>query len=420
MRSLVGWLGAEVISLAGTRLSMIAIPWLVLTTTGSASLTGLVAFTEMAPYVVAKALGGPVIDRLGARRVILIADIASVVVVALVPLLHALDLLHLAALLAIVAVAGVLRGPGDSATHALVPDIAEGAGVSLERVTGLAGVVERLASTAGAALAAALVAVVGPATALVIDAASFGFSAALIALTAPRRVHHVEDEDELGYVARLHSGWQFLRGDAVLVAMVVMLAVTNLLDQAYVVVLVPVWAYESGHGVAVVGTLFACFSGAAVVGSVLATTIADRLPRFATYLVAFFVAGAPRYVALALDAPIPVVLAVGIAGGFAAGFINPILGAVIFERIPKHLMGRVSSLTTSLAWAGIPLGSLAGGALVAGVGISPALLLMGVAYLVATMLPAVRPQWRQLDRQLDREGVGAAAASQPVSDRTGG
>jgi len=37
---------------------MIAIPWFVLTTTGSAALTGVVAFAEMAPYLVAKALGG--------------------------------------------------------------------------------------------------------------------------------------------------------------------------------------------------------------------------------------------------------------------------------------------------------------------------------------------------------------------------
>ena len=43
---LVGFLLADAISLCGTRVSMIAIPWLVLTTTGSAVQTGLVAFEQ--------------------------------------------------------------------------------------------------------------------------------------------------------------------------------------------------------------------------------------------------------------------------------------------------------------------------------------------------------------------------------------
>jgi MFS family permease len=93
------------------------------------------------------------------------------------------------------------------------------------------------------------------------------------------------------------------------------------------------------------------------------------------------------------------VLAVAVAAGFASGFLNPILGAVIFERVPRPLMGRVTSLTTSLCWAGIPLGGVVGGLLVSAAGLAPALLACGGAYLVATMLPAVRPQWREIDRR---------------------
>ena len=45
--SLVGALTAEGISFLGTRVSMIAIPWFVLSTTGSATQTGLVAAVEI-------------------------------------------------------------------------------------------------------------------------------------------------------------------------------------------------------------------------------------------------------------------------------------------------------------------------------------------------------------------------------------
>ena len=45
---------------------MVAIPWLVLTTTGSPRWTGLVAFAEMLPYVLAKA--PPVRSSTGSAR----------------------------------------------------------------------------------------------------------------------------------------------------------------------------------------------------------------------------------------------------------------------------------------------------------------------------------------------------------------
>ena len=321
--ALYGWLTAEAVSLTGTRVSMIAIPWFVLTTTGSATQTGLVAFAEMGPYVLAKALAGPVMDRVGAARVAVTADAASVAAVGAIPLLHGLDLLSYPVLLAIVAVAGLLRGPGDGAKHALVPAVATAASAPLERVTGLASTVERLAGMLGAAFAGLLVAAVGPTQALVVDAASFGVSALVLGLTAPRptRAPAAADtgspdtgtaggvEAELPYLTRLREGWDFLRRDAVLVGITVMVGVTNLLDQAYVVVLVPVWVQDTGGGAAVVGLLFAVFSGASVAGSVVAAALAARVPRFRTYLVAFLLCGAPRFIVLALELPLVAVLA---------------------------------------------------------------------------------------------------------------
>jgi hypothetical protein len=53
-RPLAGLLIAEAISLVGSRMSMIALPWFTLVITGSAAKTGVVAFTEMLPYVLAR------------------------------------------------------------------------------------------------------------------------------------------------------------------------------------------------------------------------------------------------------------------------------------------------------------------------------------------------------------------------------
>ena len=124
-----GYLTAEAISITGTRVSMIAIPWFVLTTTGSATRTGVVAFAEMAPLVVLQALSGPLMDRLGARRVAIACDLLSVLVVGAVPVAHALGVLSFPLLLGLVVVAGSLRGPGVAAKHAMLPVLVEQVGM---------------------------------------------------------------------------------------------------------------------------------------------------------------------------------------------------------------------------------------------------------------------------------------------------
>lgn len=436
-RALRGWLASEAVSLTGTRVSMVAIPWLVLTTTGSATATGLVALCEMLPYVVAKAASGPVIDRLGARRVSVVADLASVAVVGAVPLLHLLDLLALPLLAALVAVAGLLRGPGDGAKHALVPHVVRVSGVDLERATGLSGAVERLASTLGAAFAGLLVAAVGPATALAVDAASFGVSAALLLGFVPRPAtpSSADGPTPQHYLQNLREGARFLRREPVLLGITVMVAVTNLLDAGYAAVLAPVWAERTGGGPQAVGLLFGVFSATAVLGSILAARNARRLPRFRVYLVAFLVCGLPRFAVLAydlaVDVPVWWVLAVAGVAGFGAGFINPILGAVVFERIPAPLVGRVTTLSGALAWAGMPFGGLLAGLLVSSAGAVAAAWLLGAAYLLATMAPLARRSFRDLDRprvaaaggterDADMGAGDSAQVGEPERDLTGG
>jgi MFS family permease len=399
-RPLYGWLAAEGVSLIGTRVSMVALPFFVLTTTGSPEKTGLVALAEMLPLVVLKVLGGPVIDRIGARTVAIGCDVASLAVVGSIPLLHRAGHLSFPVFLALVAVAGALRGPGDSAKYTMTPTLATTAGVPLERVTGLSSTVERTASMLGAAVAGTLVAVIGPADALVVDALSFGGSALLLAWAIPARTRPVVDEqaDPAPYVEQLREGWRFLREDAVLVGLTVMVALTNLIDLAWAAVLVPVWGLEHG-GAAAVGALFATFAGASAVGSLVAAAYGERLPRYATYLVCFLVTGLPRFVVMAVHTPLWGILAMAVVGGFASGFLNPILGAVLYERVPEHLVGRVSSLSSACCWALMPLGGLVGGFLAGGAGLGAAMLVCGLAYFVVTMLPAVDPRWRGIDRQ---------------------
>lgn len=403
---LIAWLIAEVCSLGGTRLSMVAVPWLVLTSTGSATLTGVVAFAEMLPYVLAKAFAGPLVDRLGSRRIAVVCDLVSMIVIGAVPVLYLAGWLHFVALVIIVALGGLFRGPSDGAKGSAVPALAAHAGIKLERVTGMQSTIERLATTVGTAVAGGLVALVGPALALAFNAGTFGLAAILIGFglsgLRPQPVRAAGSTGEKkSYLTELSDGWTFLRRDAVLLIIAIMVAGTNFADQALSSVFMPVWVRDHGYGAATLGLSFATMSAASVIGAILATALGPRLPRLAVYAVAFLVCSLPRFAVLALFPQLPIVLAVMAVAGFAAGFINPILSAVIFERIPGQLTGRVSTLVNSLAWSLIPLGGLVGGLSVTGLGLNPSLIIFGSAYLMLTLLPLFVPVFRQFN---DRPG----------------
>jgi MFS family permease len=197
----------------------------------------------------------------------------------------------------------------------------------------------------------------------------------------------------------------------VLVAMTAMVSVTNLLDAAFVAVLLPVWARETGGGAGAVGLFLGTFSAAAVLGSVVASAQGDRIPRYLTYVVCFSLVGLPRFLVLGLGAPLGWVLPTCVVMGFACGFINPILGAVIYERIPGHLTGRVTALNSALCWSLLPLGGLLGGALVATAGMQSAMLVVGLLYTMVALSPVLVPAWRTIDRRPARDAREPVAVS---------
>lgn len=417
---IVGTVGTVGVATVGLRVAGIAIPWFVLTSSGSAVQAGLVVAAEFAPYVLTKAVGGPLVDRLGQRRVSIVADLLSAALYALVPLLHHLGALPLPMLLLLVGAAGALRGPGDAAKHTMVPLVATHAGVPLTRVTGLLGAVNRSAGLVGPGLAAVLITMAGPPATVLITAGCFAVSAVVVAILVPAAVAGPQLAAQLStgqsYLMQLREGWQFLIRDRLLFGLALMITVTNLLDVAKASVLLPVWADDSGHGIAAVGVVLTCMAGGQVITSALASWLGDRLPRRTTYFVAFAIAGPPPFVVLGLDASYEIIIATAVVAGVASGFLNPMLGAIIFERIPEPMLGRVTAPLDALAWAGIPFGGLVAAGLVSGIGLGPALLVCAAAYAIAVVIPALgnRASFDPPDRSPDPRLTGADSAAVPV------
>ncbi len=418
-RGLAGLLAANLVSNLGTRMSMLALPWFMLVTTGSAGETGLVVFAEMVPYVLVQALGGPAVDRLGTWKASIATDVVAAVIFALVPVLYLTDGLSLATVAALVAVAGAARGAGDTARHVLVPGLADAAGTPLERASGWYDGVSRAASMIGAPLAGVLIAVTSAPAVVAVDAATFAMSAVVVALAVPRAAQprpapsaaDAPDDRDPGYLASLREGFAHLAADRLLLGIAVMVLVTNLLDQAFSSVLAPVWANETTGSPLVLGLMGAAMGVGALIGNGATAWLGPRLPRRRAYAWGFLLAGGPRFFVLAAASSVSPVLAITLVAGFGAGGLNPILSAVEYERVPRHLQTRVLGALGATAWAGIPFGALLGGALVDGLGLRSALVLAGAVYLVTTLAPFVFPVWREMDRAAPTAGPATAAGS---------
>jgi MFS family permease len=413
-----GLLAGLTVSWLGTAMTAVALPWLVLVETGSASRTGVVGFVQMAPYVLLHATAGPLVDRFGARRSTIGGDLAAAALIAVVPALYAADLLGFGALAALVGLAGGARGLADCAVNPLIPAAAVDCDVPLERAAGLASSGSRAGMLLGAPLAGVLIGWTSPASVLIADAASFAVAAVLVALSVPRAVH--SEVDELAepltlraYRRQLADGLRFLRADRLLMGIVTMVAVTNLLDVALASVVLPVWVRDEIGSAAALGLVFAVGDAATLAGMLTASWLGPRLSRRWLYSIGFLIGGSPRFFVLAWASSLPPVLVVAAVGGIAAGSLNPIIGAVSYERVPARLQARVLSAIRASAWAGIPLGSLFGGLLVAGLGVRWTLTALGVGYLLTTLAPFAFPAWRGLERP-DPAATQAQPAPAPV------
>jgi hypothetical protein len=86
---LVALYTANAISLSGNVLTLIAVPWFVLQTTGSPAQTGVTAAVELVATILAAFFGGALVDRLSYRRASVLADLASGATIAAIPALYA-------------------------------------------------------------------------------------------------------------------------------------------------------------------------------------------------------------------------------------------------------------------------------------------------------------------------------------------
>jgi len=393
---------ADVISLAGNAVAQLAIPWFVLTTTGSASLTALAVFFNFLPLVLAGFFGGVVVDRLGFRTASIVADLASAAAVAAIPMLHATVGIELWQLMTLVFLGALLDAPGATARAALIPDLVELAGSRLERASGIRGAIQQSSILIGAPIGGVLVATVGATNALWLNSASFLVSAALVAIFVPRPPKPATPDEPGHFLAELTDGLRFIWSQRLLRALTLTVLVSNLIEAPFLVVMA-VFAEDEYGSAASLGLMYGVFGGAGLIGSLTYSAVGHRWPRRRT-LVLCFSAIPLVYLVLATLPSLPVALAVLAVVGLAAGPLNPLLFTVTAELVPANLRGRVFGAVRAGAWSAIPIGILLGGLLVETVGVAATFLGIGIAYAVLVAYGFFNPAFREMDRAAEEPG----------------
>lgn len=393
-RGLIGVLVAEAISQIGTKMSFVAIPWLVLVTTDSPTMMGIVAAAEMLPYVLVGVFGAPLIDRLGTWRAAVDTDMLSAVIFAV--LVFTYDRLGIGALIALVAVAGALRGLNHPARAVLLRPMIDQAGANVTRITTTYDGIGRLTTLIGAPVAGMILVWFDATTVIAIDAATFAASALL--MSAFVKAPQVVPKERESYLDSLKGGMQYLRRDQLVMGILVLLFITNLAAQAHQVIFIPLWVMERLGTPAGLGMVFGAFALGAVLGNIGFTAIGPRLPRYLTLSIAYMAGGVPRLLILALTDNLFVAMTVLFFSGVALAAINPIIGAVLYQRVPPEMQARVFGISSAFASAGLPLGSLLGGWVAQSVGLTTGLWIGSAVVFLATLIPFIDAKtWRQLD-----------------------
>jgi MFS family permease len=193
-----------------------------------------------------------------------------------------------------------------------------------------------------------------------------------------------------------------------MLAIVIMIMATNFLDAVFGGVVQPVFVKQVYGQALDLGLLIAANGGGAVIGALLFSTVGLRLPRHSVFVFGFVLTSL-KFFLYAAYPPLGVALVFVLISSMGAGPLNPIIGAVEYERVPKNMRGRVGGAVSAGAWSAMPLGMLIGGVLTEQLGVRPMLLGLGVIYFVTTLSMAFIPAMKEMNRRetMDRAQVEA-------------
>jgi len=367
---------AQAVSLLGDGIVPVALAFAVLDLTGSASDLGIVLAARMASMVGCLLAGGVIADRTSRRAVMIAADVIRLLCQGLLGFLLVSGHARLWEVVASQVVLGGASGFFNPASSGLIPMVVSPA--RLQDANALRGVVVATGAIAGPAIAGILVVSVGSGEALLIDAASYALSAALLARV--RVDGRVTSPASGSFVGDLRRGWTEFRTRTWVWAFIAVISLTNALSAAFIV-LGPLVAKLELGGAGAWAVILACRGVGALLGGVITLRIRPARPLLIATLACEF-AVAPTLL-LAAHAPVATIAAAALLAGGGPMVLNVLWETTLQQHIPPVALSRVSAYDWFGSLALQPFGMAIVGPIAAHLGVTTTLYLAGGLELAA-------------------------------------
>jgi MFS family permease len=355
---------AETISVLGSRMTYLALPWFVLATTGSPGKMSLVLAAEILPMAILGIPSGSVVERLGGRTTMLIADFARAPLMLSIPLLHSAGALDFPLLLALVALLGTFMPPYFAAQRVVLPElVGENERLLVQGNTMIEGGTS-FAALAGPALAGLLIPILGAPNVLYVDAATFLVSFLIVLALVPKR-KPLRAPAQHGVLA----GLKFVLGDRLLAPLTATIIGFGFVVSAMSPALL-VFARDTFGSARIAGLFYTSLGAGALVGAIAAVFVAKKLAPLTMAAFGLLAFALPLWVLPATPPAWVVVAALFVATFFTSLVNGPIMG-VLTARTPERLRAKVMTAVIAVNTVAAPLGFLLAGQILERWGVQP-------------------------------------------------
>jgi len=404
------WL-SQAASVMGDALILVAIGLFVTRLTGNAGDVGLVLTSYSLPLVLWLLIGGVVADRLPRQQVMVVSDAVRGTLHALLAVLIATGAVQIWQMMVI----GVLFGTAEAffrpAYTGLVPQTVPED--QIQRAQALGGLSVELATFLSPAIATALVLSVGGAAAFGLDALTFAVSA--IILTRVRGRQRGTPSERTTVVTELREGWSAVRERTWVGGTIAAFSGSLLLGLAPFVVLGASVSTSVYGTSAVYGWASAAWGAGTMTGALAGSAWRPARPMLTGTLAC--IPWPALVVVFALGPPLGVLYAVAAGGGVGIGLFTVWWETALAERIPPHLLSRVSAWDWMGSLALLPLGYLLAGPVAEQVGAVRTMVVGGLLAVVSMALGLLPRSTRTLARLPAPAAAPVAAAAAAMSLR---
>ncbi|MFI1051860.1 MFS transporter [Streptomyces griseoruber] len=401
---------ARSISAMGNALIPVTVVFAILRSGGSAMDVGTVLTCHAVGQVVMLPVGGVWADRLSRKLVLMASDAIQAVCYGLLAVMIFLDRAAVWQFAVTYTIAGMAMAFFTPASRAVLPELV--GAEHLQPANALLGLTDSTTKVLGPALAALLLAISSPGTAILVNAISFLLSFALISRMHLHR--QAQRSEKQHFFADLRDGWMAVAQRRWYLANLLCWGVWNFAI-AFFFVLGPV-VMQNGHGGATSwSVIMITGSVGSIVGGLAALHYRPRRPLVTANAAA--VIGIAPLALLAPPAPL-FVIALGVAVAFAmTSLVGEILATTQQQIFPEEIQARVSSLDWMISLIAMPAGYAAAAPVAEFLGMRTTLLaaaaLIGTPCLLLNLLPGVRSVQRLPDGTIAVVGERDTAAPLP-------